>query len=157
MSLLSWIEIASDPLHEKGIVLTMNDDTNAMLVVLQIGLTGLALAVGAALVIRDTIRGRGIWGINTKPVYCPLCGHPAAVRMPANWRQALQWLGGGWTCANCGLEYDKWGRAADENERQRRLNEVDVNPYDRGRPLATDAENRVHTPVKVPEEKRDDA
>jgi hypothetical protein len=66
------------------------------------------LTVGAALVIRDTIRGRGNWGINLKPGPCIECGTPMPmIRKPANWRQAL-W--GGWTCPECGLELDKWGR-----------------------------------------------
>ncbi|MBL8922908.1 MAG: hypothetical protein JNJ54_28930 [Myxococcaceae bacterium] len=39
---------------------------------------------------------------------CPKCGTPLpAVRVPKNFRQAL-W--GGWTCAKCGVELDKWGR-----------------------------------------------
>jgi hypothetical protein len=61
-----------------------------------------------ALMIRDTIRQRGKWGLNFKPTACTECGTPAPqVRLPANWRQAT-W--GGWTCAECGLELDKWGR-----------------------------------------------
>ena len=66
------------------------------------------LAVGAMLMIRDTIRRRGNWGINLKPGPCSQCGTPMPmIRKPANWRQAM-W--GGWTCAECGLELDKWGR-----------------------------------------------
>lgn len=39
---------------------------------------------------------------------CPSCGAALpAVRAPKNLRQAL-W--GGWTCAKCGVELDKWGR-----------------------------------------------
>jgi hypothetical protein len=39
---------------------------------------------------------------------CPSCGAPQPViRKPANLRQAL-W--GGWTCARCGSEMDRWGR-----------------------------------------------
>jgi hypothetical protein len=113
------------------------------------------LAVGLVLVVRDTIRRRGNWGINAKQVYCPLCGQPApGARVPKNWRQAL-W--GGCTCADCGLEYDKWGRAVDEDERQRRLNELDVNPYSRFGPSAATAEDRVRAPGTVSKEKRDDA
>ena len=67
------------------------------------------LLVGAALVVRDTARGRGRWGMNFRSVLCPSCGEPAPfVRKPANRRQAL-W--GGWTCRVCGCEYDKWGEA----------------------------------------------
>lgn len=90
----------------------MNEDTLAMLIAIPIAsLVVLALAVGGFLVVRDTVRGRGRWGINTKQVYCPECGEPApAVRMPKNRRQAL-W--GGHTCDECGLEYDKWGEPAE--------------------------------------------
>jgi hypothetical protein len=113
------------------------------------------LAIGLVLVIRDTLRRRGNWGINIKQVYCPLCGQPApAARVPKNWRQAL-W--GGYTCAKCGLEYDKWGRAVDEDERQQRLNELDVNPYSRFGPIAATAEDHVRAPGKVSKEKQDDA
>ena len=66
------------------------------------------LAVGMALVIRDTIRQRGKWGINFKRAVCTRCGTPMPmVRKPANRRQAL-WGGG--TCPECGFELDKWGR-----------------------------------------------
>jgi hypothetical protein len=66
------------------------------------------LALGAVLVIRDTIRLRGNWGINLWPSPCRQCGTPLPmIRKPANWRQAM-W--GGWTCAECGLELDNWGR-----------------------------------------------
>jgi hypothetical protein len=58
-------------------------------------------------VVRDTIRKRGRWGINTSPVVCLKCGTAApAIRKPASFRQFL-W--GGWTCAECGFELDKWG------------------------------------------------
>lgn len=66
------------------------------------------LAIGMVLVIRDTIRQRGNWGINFKQAICTQCDTPMPmVRKPANWRQAL-WGGG--TCAECGFELDKWGR-----------------------------------------------
>jgi hypothetical protein len=68
----------------------------------------LGLATGTVLVIRDTVRRRGPWGINLRPVRCPTCSEPASViRRPKNLRQAL-W--GGCTCEECGTEYDKWGR-----------------------------------------------
>jgi hypothetical protein len=68
----------------------------------------LAVAAGAALVIRGTCRRRGGWGINLREVRCPQCGEPApTVRSPKNLRQAL-W--GGCTCEKCGVEYDKWGQ-----------------------------------------------
>ncbi|MFQ3592337.1 MAG: hypothetical protein SNJ82_03990 [Gemmataceae bacterium] len=67
----------------------------------------LLLLTGLVLVVRDTVRGRGIWGINPRPVHCPRCGEPApVVRVPANSRQF--WWGGA-TCKECGTEYDKWG------------------------------------------------
>ncbi len=68
-----------------------------------------ALAVGAFLVIRDTVRGRGNWGMNFRPPgSCPECGAPMpVVRVPRSTRQAL-W--GGWTCGECGAEIDKWGK-----------------------------------------------
>jgi hypothetical protein len=65
------------------------------------------LAVGGYLVIRDTLRRQGNWGINLTPVHCPQCHELVpAVRVPANRRQAL-W--GGATCVKCGCEMDKWG------------------------------------------------
>jgi hypothetical protein len=116
-----------------------------MLIILPlVGLLGLALTVGAVLVIRDSIRQRGNWGIHFKSVSCPLCGYPAPVpRVPKNWRQAL-W--GGCTCPKCGLEYDKWGRAVDENERLRRLDELDE-PYARPRP--GDPDDRIKPPGRI--------
>jgi hypothetical protein len=68
-------------------------------------LGGLALAF--VLVVRDTARGKGAFGMNFKAVACPGCGEPAPViRAPKNLRQALL---GGCTCPKCGVEYDKWG------------------------------------------------
>jgi hypothetical protein len=92
----------------------MNDDTLLWLIVLPlVGLMVLILGIGAALMIRDTIRRRGKWGLSFRPVNCPECGEPAPiVRMPANRRQAL-W--GGHTCEECGTEYDKWGRPVDDD------------------------------------------
>ena len=70
------------------------------------------LCVGGFLVVRDTIRQRGNWGLNFRPVVCPECGEPApAVRAPRNRRQTL-W--GGATCEECGTEYDKWGHRIDD-------------------------------------------
>jgi hypothetical protein len=72
-------------------------------------LIALALAIGSALIVRDTLRGRGRWGIPLQPAHCPECGRPAVgLRWPRNIRQ---WLWGGWTCKECGLECDKWGRS----------------------------------------------
>jgi predicted RNA-binding Zn-ribbon protein involved in translation (DUF1610 family) len=97
----------------------MDNDTLAKLIVIPLGgLVFLALAVGGFLVVRDTVRQRGKWGINAKQVYCPECGEPApAIRTPKNRRQAL-W--GGHTCDRCGIEYDKWGDPVKGSRRRRR-------------------------------------
>ncbi len=101
----------------------MDNDTLLLLIVGPIaGLVFLTLLVGLVLVIRDTLRRRGKWGVNFRQVDCPDCGEPApAVRTPANRRQAL-W--GGHTCAECGTEYDKWGRRV-EGDRPRRRRKRD--------------------------------
>jgi hypothetical protein len=71
------------------------------------GSIALALAIGLVLVIRDTARGKGAFGMNFKAVVCPGCGAPApVVRAPKNLRQAFF---GECTCPKCGVEYDKWG------------------------------------------------
>jgi len=64
------------------------------------------LLVGGVLVARDTVRRRGRWGINLRPVVCPRCASTLPrVRAPASGSQAM-W--GGSTCA-CGCRVDKWG------------------------------------------------
>lgn len=67
--------------------------------------------VGVVLLVRGTSQ-RSDLGINlTKPTGCPKCGTPLpSIRAPKNARQLL-W--GGWTCASCGVELDKWGRVRD--------------------------------------------
>jgi hypothetical protein len=67
------------------------------------------ICVSAVLVIRDTRRQQGNWGLNFRGVpSCPSCGAPLPrVRAPTSVRQAL-W--GGWTCAQCQSEIDKWGQ-----------------------------------------------
>src|SRR5262245_56526779 len=91
----------------------MDAEALAICIVLAVfGLMVLTLTIGGVLIVRDTIRRRGNWGINFRPVFCPECREPApTIRAPKNWRQAL-W--GGCTCAECGLEYDKWGRPVGE-------------------------------------------
>lgn len=85
----------------------MGDDFAVAGVALSV-VMALALGAGTVLLIRDTVRKRGRWGINQRPVHCPECGEPApVVRWPRNWRQAL-W--GGCNCKGCGTEYDKWGQ-----------------------------------------------
>lgn len=70
------------------------------------------LAIGLVLVVRDTLRRSGRWGINLGKVTCPSCGTAApAVRKPEDGKQAL-W--GGVTCRQCGTRYDKWGKAEQE-------------------------------------------
>ena len=50
----------------------------------------------------------GKWGVNPQSLSCPHCKlPPPRFRKPANRRQML-W--GGWTCALCGREYDKYGK-----------------------------------------------
>lgn len=63
---------------------------------------------GLCLVIRDSYRKEGRWGIDLKLIVCPRCGATApAFRKPTSLRQFL-W--GGWTCNKCGCEIDKWGK-----------------------------------------------
>ncbi len=55
-------------------------------------------------------------GINPFRVLCPKCSAKMPhIRIPQNERQK-EW--GGWTCFNCGIEMDKWGKevAPEENE-----------------------------------------
>ena len=48
---------------------------------------------------------------------CDGCGTKMpTLRKPANWRQAL-W--GGWSCPNCGTEFDRWGRNLGETSSRR--------------------------------------
>jgi hypothetical protein len=65
------------------------------------------LAVGFVAVIYGTL-AKNRWGINSGSVSCPRCNSmlPQA-REPRSLRQSM-W--GGWTCPNCGVEVDKWGR-----------------------------------------------
>ncbi len=71
----------------------------------------LGLVALGGLALRDSIRGRGRWGVNFKGLAgagCPECGESMPpVRVPKNMNQML-W--GGWTCSECGCEVDKWGK-----------------------------------------------
>ena len=70
--------------------------------------TGAAVIAGlvAARVVRRYWPKSGNWGINSTHAACPFCQTPApGIRKPANRRQFL-W--GGWTCAHCGHELDKY-------------------------------------------------
>ena len=76
---------------------------SAMMISLLVIIIGVVLM---AIIIKKWPRS-GKMGINLKTVYCPQCGAKApAMRKPANLRQAL-W--GGWTCSQCGCEFDKYG------------------------------------------------
>lgn len=76
-----------------------------MIVTVIVGI-GLLLA-GVGLVIRDTARRSGKWGINLRRVTCPRCEQAMPkLRAPTTLQQGM-W--GGSTCA-CGCEVDKWGR-----------------------------------------------
>jgi len=74
----------------------------------------LILFAALVLIISDTIRGKGRFGVNLKLPDCPGCGKKApAVRTPKSANQAM-W--GGWTCDACGLEIDKWGKPVNSEE-----------------------------------------
>jgi len=70
------------------------------------------LIIGAAVIIAIVV-GTVIMtrrGFNVRALNCPQCGTTLpTLRKPTSLRQAL-W--GGWTCASCGCETDKWGRRA---------------------------------------------
>ena len=67
----------------------------------------IALVVGFILLVVSTVTRKGRSGINFRRESCPKCGSGIPmVRMPANLKQAL-W--GGYTCATCRTEIDKWG------------------------------------------------
>lgn len=79
------------------------------LVIAALPVLGVVLAV---ILIRGTQRKTDL-GLNLSIANaCPRCRAALpAVRAPKNLRQAL-W--GGWTCAGCGIELDKWGRPRTE-------------------------------------------
>ena len=84
----------------------MNDPVTIVLVVAT-GFFFVFLFALGFLVVRDTVRGRGRWGMNFRPVNCPRCDEPMPeVRVPKSLNQTL-W--GGSTCPACGCEVDKWG------------------------------------------------
>src|SRR4051812_48457655 len=95
----------------------MSSSLDAILAVIAVGVAlGVFALLGAGtfLVIRDTARGQGCWGLHIQPTLCPRCDQPAPViRLPGNWRQAL-W--GGNTCRRCGCAYDEWGKPIDWGE-----------------------------------------
>jgi hypothetical protein len=74
-------------------------------------IVSIAFVVIVVVLVLGTAR-RSRMGINlSADNACPRCGAPVPmVRTPKNLRQAL-W--GGWTCAACGCEMDKWARPLD--------------------------------------------
>jgi hypothetical protein len=71
------------------------------------------LPLGVALFFVFATARKSRWGINldAPSTKCPNCGDPTpTLRKPATTRQAM-W--GGLTCAHCGTEIDKWGRAVE--------------------------------------------
>jgi hypothetical protein len=63
-------------------------------------------------VIRDSCRRKGDFGLSFRRRKCPGCGAALPVfRRPLNERQRLY---GGTTCKSCGLESDKWGQPVNE-------------------------------------------
>jgi hypothetical protein len=55
-----------------------------------------------------------LFGINLDRVRCPKCRKLMPyIRQAANEREAM-W--GGWTCATCGTEMDKWGKELSSTE-----------------------------------------
>ena len=76
-----------------------------MLVLAAIAL--LLLAPGLYLIVRDTARRQGRWGINSRRMACPRCATKAPpFRIPSSLTELL-W--GGFTCRHCGCKVDKWG------------------------------------------------
>jgi hypothetical protein len=89
-----------------------SDTLEVVVAALGVAVAGL-ISVCGFLMVRDTIRKSGEWGLNLhlRLPNCGRCGSEAPlVRNPANLPQTL-W--GGWTCNECGLEMDKWGVPVD--------------------------------------------
>jgi hypothetical protein len=67
----------------------------------------LPIGIVLSLVLVDTVRQRGRFGINPDVPSCPRCGQQVpAVRVP---KSVQEFLWGGHTCIKCGCEIDKWG------------------------------------------------
>ena len=80
-------------------------ELSAMIIILLLLFGGLTILF--LLMLRDTFRRKGHWGINLESKGCPRCGEQLPMmRKPASFNQAL-W--GGWTCSKCSCEIDKWG------------------------------------------------
>ena len=66
----------------------------------------------AVIVLVSTSQRKGKMGLNLRATACPQCQTPLpTLRKPKNLRQML-W--GGWTCAHCGTELDKWGQRLEQ-------------------------------------------
>lgn len=83
---------------------------------------GLFGVLGASLVASLVARHRKLkigegsrLGLNlSTDMRCPACQEPLpTVRRPKNFRQ-MMW--GGWTCAKCGSEFDKWLKPVDNSK-----------------------------------------
>ncbi len=88
------------------------EDVTGILVcstVLSLCVWGNALFVG--LILRDTIRRRGFWGINFRRRVCTQCGtswSPWRIRgTRLTWRGIVRGIE---TCHECGFELNQWGR-----------------------------------------------
>jgi hypothetical protein len=105
----------------------MSSDTIAAVFAIAAGVIVFGLLItGAVLVIRDTVRQRGRWGLNFSAPRCRHCTTPMpVVRVPASFSQAL-W--GGWTCSECGLEVDKWGEPIPNQKAKAKWNTPLVDP-----------------------------
>ena len=85
-------------------------DTNNIAIAFSVIVLGLSF-IGCYLAARDTYWQKGRWGPKKEPLSCRQCDTLAPViRLPKNPDQAL-W--GGWTCCECGCEYDRWGNPVD--------------------------------------------
>lgn len=82
-----------------------------MIINLIFGSVVIFIFIAFILVIRDSIRREGRWGINLEKVRCPRCGNKSPnFRLPESLHQTL-W--GGWHCTKCGCEVNKWGKEID--------------------------------------------
>ena len=80
------------------------DDLGSLEVVVLIA----ACVAAVAMIIRSSLRRKGDMGINLAKVVCPECGREQPrMRTPRSFRQFMY---GGFTCAGCGAELDKWGK-----------------------------------------------
>jgi hypothetical protein len=101
------------------------------------------LITGAVLVVRDTIRQSGQWGINFTIPNCRHCNAAMpVVRAPANFRQ-MMW--GGWTCSECGLEVDKWGEPVPDQAGPAKWSTPMVDPRNQAR-IERPADTRITKP-----------